>query len=74
MVSNIVDGCAVGLVGDDGLLIHKRWRVDTDLPSLSAALSQIKRSQGHEHSAQFNVHETQRYPVALFTTVLKSLQ
>ena len=50
-------GCSKTLLGwleSDGLLIYKRWSADTDLPSLSAALSQIKRSQGHQHSAHFS--------------------
>ena len=73
MVSTIVDGCMVGLRGDDNLLIHKRWRVDTDVPTLSAGLSHYRCSQDHEHSARFNLRETQHYPAALCTTVLLSL-
>ena len=74
IISNIVDGCVVGLIGSDGLPIHKRWRVDTDLPSLGASLSQIKCNQDHQHSVQFNLRETQHYPEALCTTALKSLR
>ena len=74
MISNIVDGCVVGLIGSDVLPIHKRWRVDTDLPSLGASLSQIKCNQDHQHSVQFNLRETQHYPEALCTTMLESLR
>ncbi|CAE7245174.1 unnamed protein product [Symbiodinium sp. CCMP2592] len=28
--SSLVDGCAVGMVGSDGHLVHKRWRIDCD--------------------------------------------
>ena len=73
MVSTIVDGCVVGLRGDDKLLIHKRWRVDTDMPTLSAGLSHYRCSQDHGRSAQFNLRETRRYSAALCATVLLSL-
>ena len=74
IITNVVDGCMVGMVREDGLLVHKRWRVDTDLPSLSAALSQVKCSQDHQRSSRFNLRDTQHYPAALCRLALESLR
>ncbi|CAE7467027.1 unnamed protein product [Symbiodinium sp. CCMP2592] len=74
VITSFVDGCAVGMIGADGALIHKRWRVDTDFEPLACALNSIRCTKDHVHSENFNLRETQHYPVALCDKVLQSLK
>ena len=49
----IVLGCSadVQLIGRDGYLIKKQWRVTTDLPSLADRLSRVTCDGSHSHSS-----------------------
>ena len=72
--TSLVDGCAVGLIGNDGALIHKRWHVDSDYEPLANTLDSIRCTKDHSHSESFSLRETQHYPVALCRRVLQSLK
>ena len=72
--TSLLEGCAVGLVGNDGLLIHKRWRVDSDYIPLVAKLGEFRCPKDHEHSSSFDLRETQHYPEPLCRAVLSTLK
>ncbi|OLQ08129.1 Retrovirus-related Pol polyprotein from transposon TNT 1-94 [Symbiodinium microadriaticum] len=74
VLTSLVDGCAVGMVGTDGLLIHKRWRVDSDYPPLASTLDSFRCTKDHIHSSNFDLRETQHYPVSMCEKVLSSLK
>ena len=65
VLTSLVDGCSVGMVGADGLLVHKRWRVDSDYPPLASTLESLRCTKDHIHSSNFDLRETQHYPVSM---------
>ena len=74
VLTSLVDGCSVGMVGADGLLVHKRWRVDSDYPPLASTLDSLLCTKDHIHSNNFDLRETQHYPVSMCEKVLSSLK
>ena len=74
VLTSLVDGCAVGMVGADGRLIHKRWRVDSDHTLLASPLGSLRCTKDHIHSSNFDLRETQHYPVSMYEKVLSSLK
>ena len=74
VLTSLVDGCAVGMVGTDGLLIHKRWRVDSDYPPLASTLDSLRCTKDRIHSSNFDLRETQHYPVNMCQKVLSSFK
>ncbi|CAE6970586.1 unnamed protein product [Symbiodinium sp. CCMP2592] len=72
--SSLVDGCAVGMVGSDGHLVHKRWRIDCDYKPLALRLDTIRCTQDHVHSESFDLRQTQHYPLDMCRVVLRSLK
>ena len=74
VLTSLVDGCSVGMVGADGLLVHKRWRVDSDYPPLASTLDSLRCTKDHIHSNNFDLRETQHYPVSMCEKVLSSLK
>ena len=73
ILTAIVHGCSVGMVGKDGLLVKKQWRIDTDLEALRAELSGFVCDGRHEHSSQYDLKETQHYPLEMCKRLLRSL-
>ena len=71
--TSYVDGCAAGLLGNDGLPIAKRWRVMVTDARVSEGLNSLRCDKSHEHSLRFVLRETQHYPDVLCRRVLESL-
>ena len=74
VLTSLVDGCSVGMVGADGLLVYKRWRVDSDYPPLASTLDSLRCTKDHIHSNNFDLRETQHYPVSMCEKVLSSFK
>ena len=72
---NVVLGCSedVQLIGRDGYLIKKQWRVTTDLPSLADRLSRMTCDGSHTHSSNFDLKGAQHYPVRMCRAILETL-
>ena len=62
------------MVGTDGLLIHKRWRVDSDHTLLASTLDSLRCTKDHIHSSNFDLRETHHYAVSMCEEVLSSLK
>ena len=70
----LVDGCSLGMRGRDGGLIYKRWRVITTMESVARSLSVFRcPGDGHPHSANFDLKNTQHYPEKLTNAFLHAL-
>ena len=71
--TSYVDGCAAGLLGNDGLPVAKRWRVMVTDARISEGLNSFRCDRSHGHSLRFVLRETQHYPDVLCRRVLESL-
>ena len=69
----VVLGCSIDvqLIGRDGYLIKKQWRVTTDLSSLADRLSCV--TCNGSHSSNFDLKGAQHYPVRMCRAILDSL-
>ena len=71
----LVHGCAAGLVGKDGLLVKKIWKlVSNDSDFIRTMAESFACSGDHEHSQKFDLKATQHYPEHLAETALSSLR
>ncbi|CAE7653209.1 unnamed protein product [Symbiodinium sp. CCMP2592] len=68
-----VDGCALDMRGRDHLLIAKRWRVVTTHPAVAESIRVYRCSGKHEHSKDFDLKNTQHYPVELVKSFFEAL-
>ena len=73
ILTAIVHGCSVGMVGKDGLPVKKQWRIDADLEALKVELSSFVCDGHHEHSSEFDLKETQQYLLERCKRLLRSL-
>ena len=71
--SSTVHGCAVGLLDQHGVAVKKTWRVDTDLHVLRELLESFRCNGGHAHSENFDLKETQHYPLEMCKRILSCL-
>ncbi|CAE7591036.1 unnamed protein product [Symbiodinium sp. CCMP2592] len=69
-----VDGCALDMRGRDHLLIAKRWRVVTTHPAVAESIRVYRCSGKHEHSKDFDLKNTQHYPVELVKSFFEALR
>ena len=72
--TSYVDGCAAGLLGNDGIPIAKRWRVMVTHTRVASGLSFFRCDKSHDHSLRFVLRETQHYPEILCRRVLEGLE
>ena len=71
----LVHGCAAGLVGKDGLLVKKIWKlVSNDSHFIRTMAESFACSGDHEHSQKFDLKATQHYPEHFAETALSSLR
>ena len=71
--SSTVHGYAVGLLDQHGVAVKKTWRVDTDLHVLRELLESFRCNGGHAHSENFDLKETQHYPLEMCKRILSCL-
>ena len=71
----LVHGCVAGLVGRDGLLVKKIWKlVSNDSHFIHTMAESFACSGDHEHSQKFDLKATQHYPEHFAETALSSLR
>ena len=72
--AGIVNGCMAGMVGQDGLLVKKIWKLVSNEQSFVARTQSAFTCDGsHEHSQKFVLKSTQHCPVHFARVALKSL-
>ena len=49
-------------------------RVDSDYPPFASTLDSLRCTKDHIHSSNFDLRETQHYPVSMCEKVLSSLK
>ena len=63
--TSYVDGCAAGLLGNDGLPVTKRWRNMVTNARVASGLNLFWCDKSRNHSLRFVLQETQHYPEVL---------
>ena len=71
----LAHGCAAGMVGEDGLLVKKVWKlVSNDEDFIQMMHGTFACDQTHGHSQKFDLKATQHYPEAFAETEMAVLR